>query len=154
MMAESDIPTRDEMNARLEAVEARIETRFVRIDDKLDRMADQLGTFQSLVIDRAKQLEGAIEAVKRENVSTRITIIVTVVGAVIAGLAALWATQSNLLQAFQTGLTVRLQPITTSIATPGPAAGRDGGEMRPDASSDGGRRTDQVPTPSGESLPR
>lgn len=108
-MAEPDHPTREEMNAKLEATEARLEVRFVQIDGKLDRLVDKLGGLSGLLGD-----------VRDETKRTRITIVVTVVGAVVAGLAALYTSQSNLLQAFQTGLTVQsgqsVAPDTSTVS--------------------------------------
>ena len=49
-------------------------------------------------------IEKELVDVRSDNKTTRITIIVAVVGSIIAGLAALWVTQSNMLASFAAGL--------------------------------------------------
>lgn len=104
-------PSREEIDAKLEATEARSEARFAQLtgtldvrfaslDNKLDRLVDTVGRL-SAGVDEAKK-EG-----RADNKTTRWTIIVVVVASVIAGLAALWSTQANLLAAFQAGLAVK-----------------------------------------------
>jgi hypothetical protein len=91
-----DMPTDQELvDAKLATVEARSETRFVELNGKLDRIVDSIGGL-------AKE----IGTVKADNRFTRLTITVAIVGSVIAGIAALWVTQANLLAAFQTGLSL------------------------------------------------
>jgi hypothetical protein len=97
--------TREEIDAKLATVEARTETRFVELSGKLDR-----------VVDSISSLRGEVGAVRTDNKFTRLTIIVAVVGSVIAGLAALWVTQSNMLASFSAGIalhdTPKLPPST------------------------------------------
>lgn len=101
-MAES--PSRDEISARLEAAEARTETRianltgsidarFLGMDHKLDKIADAVTALTDTVI-----------GVKSDNKYTRWTIVVVVVASILAGLAALWTTQGNMLASFSAGL--------------------------------------------------
>lgn len=60
-------PTREEYNAKLEAVEARLETKLVGIDGKLDRLADQLAgvaasaTEAKTAAERARDVAGNIK---------------------------------------------------------------------------------------------
>ncbi len=107
----TDQVSREEINARLEAAEARTEARFAQLtgtldvrfanlDSKIDRLVDLVGRL-STGVDEAKN-EG-----RADNKTTRWTIIIVVVASVIAGLAALWTTQANLLAAFQAGLAVK-----------------------------------------------
>lgn len=86
-------PTREEFTARLETVEARAETRFVELSGKMDRIVDALQTVRT-----------ELATVKADNKFTRLTIIIAVIGSAIAGIAALWVTQGNLLAAFVAGL--------------------------------------------------
>jgi hypothetical protein len=95
-------PSREEIDAKLATVEARAETRFVELSGKLDRIAEALAA----VRDDTK-------AVRSDNRFTRWTILGIAVASLLAGIAALWTTQANLLAAFQTGLTIR-----TSTAVP------------------------------------
>jgi hypothetical protein len=103
-------PSREEVEARLEAAEARtearfaqltgtLEVRFASLDNKLDRLADTVG-----------QLTSAVQKVEADNKFTRWTIITVVVASVLAGLAAIWITQGNMLAAFQASLTVKALP--------------------------------------------
>jgi hypothetical protein len=85
--------SREEMDAKFDAAEARSETRFVELSGKLDRVVDSISSLRNEVV-----------AVRADNKFTRLTIIVAVVGSVIAGLAALWVTQSNMLASFTAGI--------------------------------------------------
>jgi hypothetical protein len=98
-------PSRDEIAAKLEAAEARtearianlsgsIDVRFVTMDHKLDKIVDSLGGLAS-----------KIDGVKADNKFTRWTIVGIFVGATVAALAALYATQANMLASFSAGLT-------------------------------------------------
>jgi hypothetical protein len=86
-------PTREEIDAKLAVVEARTETRFVELTGKLDRVADSIATL-------AHSVSNVRSEVKHESNLTRWTI----VGLVIAALAALWVTQSNMLASFTAGI--------------------------------------------------
>ena len=109
-MAEPDHPTREEMNAKLEATEARLEVRFAQIDGKLDLLVDK---FQYVAVN--------LERTRTEVRASRTIIVVAVVGSVLTAIAVLYTAQTGLLQAFQTGLTVQSgQSVApdTSAASP------------------------------------
>ena len=128
-----DAPSRDEVAARLEAAEARTETRITQLaavveakhattDHKIDALASKVDAL-------AGGLAKAIQEVKDDNQHTRRAIWEVGVGAVLAVLAlvaALWIAglgiQSNLLAAFQAGVSVRSlqQPATPAGATNAP----------------------------------
>lgn len=93
-------PTREEIDAKLAAVEARTETRFTELSGKIDRVADAVTRLTS---DVTKELH----EVKADNKRTRETIVVTAILGVVAAIAALWVTQANLLAAFTAGLTAK-----------------------------------------------
>jgi hypothetical protein len=109
-------PTREEIDAKLAAVEARTETRFTELNGKIDRLADSISVLRSDIAD-----------VKADNRYTRWTIIVTVIASALAAIAALWITQANLLAAFSAGIAVRAETRESSPSTPPRPA------MRPDA---------------------
>ena len=109
-----DTPTRDEIGSKLEAAEARTETRFAhlvgtidvrfaQLDHKIDRLIDNTASVASLAGD----LKREVRELKADNKTTRNLIVVTVIASVLAGLAALWVTQANLLSTFQLVLAVK-----------------------------------------------
>lgn len=120
-----DAPSRDEIAAKLEAAEARTEARisqlsgnldgrfasldvrfasldvrFASLDHKIDSLADMV-TNLTMAVKESRQ-----EA-RAENSLTRKTIIAVSAGGILAGLAALWTTQANLLASFQAGLALQ-----------------------------------------------
>lgn len=101
----SDTPTHRELDALLAAAEARADARFVLVDAKLDRVADLLTGANSLLTGENGVI-AELKAVKADNRNTRWTILAISAGSVLAGLAALWTTQANLLAAFQASLAV------------------------------------------------
>jgi hypothetical protein len=109
-------PTREEIDAKLAAVEARTETRFTELNGKIDRLADSISVLRSDIAD-----------VKADNRYTRWTIIVTVIASALAAIAALWVTQANLLAAFSAGITLRTETRESPPTTPPRPA------LRPDA---------------------
>jgi hypothetical protein len=110
-------PTREEIDAKLAAVEARTETRFTELNGKIvDRLADSISVLRSDIAD-----------VKADNRYTRWTIIVTVIASALAAIAALWVTQANLLAAFSAGIAVRTETRESLPTTPPRPA------LRPDA---------------------
>lgn len=118
-------PTREEIDAKLAVIEARTETRFVELSGKIDRVIDTINRsnidFVKINGDaRAdmKELRVEMQDVKRDNKSTRTTIIATIIAAVIAGLGALWVTQSNLLASFQAGLAIHESAIPQTSWAP------------------------------------
>ena len=108
LMAE---PSREEIAAKLEAAEARTEARFAQLTGTLDVRFANLDTKIDRLVNSVGQLSAVVDEAKKEgradNKTTRWTIIVVVVASVLAGLAALWTTQANLLAAFQAGLAVK-----------------------------------------------
>jgi hypothetical protein len=110
--------TREEIDAKLAAVEARSETRFVELSGKVDRVLDAVDQANMSYIRSSRELRDEIQAVKSDNKFTRTTIIVTVIASLLAGLAALWVTQSNMLASFQAGISLH----DSSAAPPAPPA--------------------------------
>lgn len=102
--------TREEIDAKLATVEARTETRFVELSGKIDRVMDSISAVGSHVSDEIGFVKGELAAVKSDNKWTRWTIIIALVTSLIAGIGALWVTQSNLLAAFQVGISMRQEP--------------------------------------------
>jgi|ERR1700722_13703098 len=93
--------TREEIDAKLELVEAKTQTRFVELSAKLDRVLESNNANSAMVTKELSRVHTEIKEaraeVRRDNNFTRWTI----AGIVVASLAALWLTQSNLLSAFQ-----------------------------------------------------
>ena len=69
-------PTREEIDAKLAAVEARIETRLVGIDGKLDRIVDQIGVMNDGVKEAKDTSVRALEAVNSMKWHTLATVLV------------------------------------------------------------------------------
>lgn len=90
--------TREEIDAKIEAVESRIETRIAEISGDIKLMNANVTAMAAKVDESSK-----------EQRSTRTTIIITAIGVVIALAAAVWQMQTGLLEAFQTGLSVPRQ---------------------------------------------
>lgn len=93
-------PTREEIDAKLATVEARTETRFVELSGKIDRVADSISVL-------ANSVSTVRTEVKHESSLTRWTM----AGLVIAGIAALWLTQNNMLASFMAGIAVHDAPV-------------------------------------------
>jgi hypothetical protein len=116
----ADPPTREEFDAKLATVEARAETRFTELSGKIDRIADSISSFSSTVKGELIDLRAEMRAVKSDNKFTRVSIIIAVVAAVLAGLGALWVTNTLILTSFQSGIalhdaqTTSPHPPTTS----------------------------------------
>jgi hypothetical protein len=107
---------------KLEAVEARPETRFVELSSKIDRVADSMNSVASRVIDSMNSVASELRIIKSDNTYTRWTIIVTVVGAVLAALGVIWVTQANMLASFQAGIALRTETKEApSVPSPPPA---------------------------------
>jgi hypothetical protein len=123
-----DAMNREEIEAKLEAVEARTETRFVELSGKIDRLgeiltgdhgvlaqmaglrADTFAQMASLRADTFAQMASLktdtlaqMIALKADNKTTRWTVVVTVVTSVLAAAALVMSVQANLLSAFQAG---------------------------------------------------
>jgi hypothetical protein len=95
---------REEVIARLEAVEARGETRFVELGGKLDYLTDVLvgdhGFFAQMNV-----LKADMTSLKADNKTTRWTIVITLITSIMAASALIVSVQANLLSAFQAGQT-------------------------------------------------
>jgi hypothetical protein len=100
-------PTREEIDAKIAAVDARVETRFMELSGKIDRLADAVTRANADSIKASDGLRLEMQSVKADNRFSRIAIITAVVGSVLAGLAAMWVTQGNMLASFQAGLASR-----------------------------------------------
>jgi hypothetical protein len=124
--------TREEIDAKLAAVEARTETRFTELSGKIDRLADSIAALGSTIRIELESVKSEIANVKSEiasvkseivylrsdNKYTRWTIVVTVVASALAAIAALWITQANLLAAFSAGIAVRTETRDAPLTTP------------------------------------
>lgn len=110
--------TRDEINAKLENVELRAENRFVELSGKIDRIVDSIAALNGAVTNELEDVKRELVIVKADNKFSRLTIIIAIVGSVLAGLAALYVTQANLLAAFQTGLSLRIEQPSSVVPTP------------------------------------
>jgi hypothetical protein len=97
-------PTREEIDAKLATVEARTETRFTELSGKIDRVIDAVGRANSDFVRVSGEIRTEIQTVKSDNKFTRTTIVVAIIASILAGLAALWVTQSNMLASFQAGI--------------------------------------------------
>ena len=89
-----------QLSGTLDVRFAALDVRFAALDSKIDRLVDAVGRLSSEVIEAKR--EG-----RADNRATRWTIIGVALASVLAGLAALWTTQANLLASFQAGLTVK-----------------------------------------------
>ena len=96
----------EEIDLKLAVVEARTETRFVELSGKIDRMIDAVDRSNSDHLRTANEAKDELRTVNqnitKEGKATRNVII----GAIIAALAALLATQATLIVAFQTGISL------------------------------------------------
>lgn len=119
----TDTPSRGEIDAKLQAAEARTETRFVemradmdvrfgRMEARIDRLVDVAEGWAREMRETRQAVEAESKAtrekVEAENRSTRTNLWVTAVGATIAVVLGMYsihslnlATQANLLSAFQ-----------------------------------------------------
>lgn len=105
----TDTYSKTEVDAKLALAAERTGRATDRVEGKLDRVLESLiGLKESVHTD--------LTAVKADNRNTRNTISAVFIGTVIAALAALWATQANLLAAFQSGLTAH--PAVEAAAAP------------------------------------
>ncbi|HYZ41191.1 MAG TPA: hypothetical protein VE687_11285 [Stellaceae bacterium] len=104
-------PSREEIDAKLEAAETRTEARFAQLagtldlrfanlDYKVDRLADSIVRLSTEVTESRR--EG-----RAESRTTRITMIVTAIASVLAIVGILLSSQANLLSAFQAGLSAK-----------------------------------------------
>lgn len=105
--AMTDQPSRQEIDARLEAAEARTEARFAQLTGTLDVRFANLDNKIDRLVDSVGHLSVEVSSVRTDNRATRWTIVAIVVASVLAGLAAIWITQGNMLAAFQASLAVK-----------------------------------------------
>ena len=119
-----DTMTRDEITARLEAVEARGETRFVELGGKLDYLSDvligdhgffaqinalktdsfaQINALRADSLAQANALKAEMTSLKADNKTTRWTVVITLITSIMAASALILSVQANLLSAFQAG---------------------------------------------------
>ncbi|MGR4866432.1 hypothetical protein [Caulobacter sp. LARHSG274] len=98
--------TREEMDARLEAAEARSETRFVELNSKLDRLGEILTGDQGFIA----QMNALKAENKADNKATRWTVVITMITSILAAAALVMSVQANLLSAFQAGQAVGASP--------------------------------------------
>jgi len=118
-------PTREEIDAKLQAAEARTEARFVAIDGKLDRLGDRIESqFERFTEqtgirfdDFTKRADGLLKRVndveklvidKSGEISTEIKsnrkwILWSVAALIFAALAAIWTTNNLVISAFTLG---------------------------------------------------
>lgn len=109
--------SREEMNAKLEAVESRLDAKLAGISADIRVLASAVGDIKGEI----GNLRNDVQEVKADNKNTRTTIIITIIGSILAAGAALWSTQSNLLAAFQSGIELRqstAQPLERSEQPP------------------------------------
>lgn len=92
----SDHPTHRELDAKLEAVEARAQTHFAELRNDIKNLTSAITGEHGVVAQ--------MRDIKADNKNTRVTIAITVIGATLAALAALWTTQGSLLSAMQANL--------------------------------------------------
>jgi hypothetical protein len=90
-----DNMTREEIEARLETVEARTETRFVELSGKIDRLGEILAGDHGVIAQ--------VNSLKVDNKATRWTVVITLITSVLATAALVMNVQANLLAAFQAG---------------------------------------------------
>jgi len=86
--------------ARFSKLRGTLDLRFANLDNKIDQLAETVPRLASDVV------AGRAEIVA-ENKTTRWTIVAVVVASVLAGIAAIWITQGNMLAAFQASLAVK-----------------------------------------------
>jgi hypothetical protein len=97
--------TREEIEAKLEAVEARTETRFVELSGKIDRLGEILTGERGVLVEMALRMDtfAQMTALKADNRTTRWTVAVTMITSVLAAAALVLSVQANLLSTFQAG---------------------------------------------------
>lgn len=111
-------PTREEIDAKLVAAEARAETRFIELSGKIDRLTDLVTTSVGQLTGEVGRVRSEMRDVKDDNKNTRWTIVITVIVTILAALAALWTTQGNLISAFNAGLAVKSEPPSSPTKNP------------------------------------
>lgn len=118
-------PTREEIDAKLAAVEARLETKLVGIDGKLDRLADQITMSSSSVTSKletvAEQTKDARDSARQaQSAASGIKwhIIYTAIG-VIAIIVAMWGIWTQGIE-MVTGLVGAVPDVPAEVIQKGP----------------------------------
>lgn len=99
-MAESDYATRELIDAKLQAAEARTETRITQLSGSLDLKVNHLENKIDQLVTAVNASTASFHDVKKDNTFTRWTIIAIV----IAGAAAMYAAQANYIASFAAGI--------------------------------------------------
>jgi hypothetical protein len=109
-------PTREEIDAKLAAAEARTETRFVELSGKMERIIDAVDRSNAESLRRATETKDELRTVNqnltKEGQDTRRVIIGGIIASVLTAVPLIWATQANLLAAFQSGISLHEGHIT------------------------------------------
>jgi hypothetical protein len=107
--------SREEMEAKLEAAEARTEARFAQISGTIDVRF-------SSIENKLDRLTEVVNESMTETKSAKVTVVVTTIASILAAigiiLAVLLTSQSNLLSAFQAGLAVKVFQSQPSASKP------------------------------------
>lgn len=110
---------REELHLHLALNEARQETKFVTLIGEVKQITTAVGGLQI-----------SVRELQEDNKNTRLTIWVTAIGSVLAIVGVLLAAQSNMLSAFQTGLTV-VSTVSPPSAAPAPQSPQGTGAGKP-----------------------
>lgn len=112
--------TQELVDAKLQAVEARLDTKLTAMDGKLERFLDKATSLNEQLAGEVLRMREDVKEIKTDNKSTRTTTIVTGIGSVLAIAAliiGLWAAgisvQQTLISAFQAGQQVAPATPTT-----------------------------------------
>lgn len=100
--------TRDEMEARFaardarsDAYEARNETKFQELRSDIQHLASEFRDFKTEVRGELREVRAEV---RLDNRNTRATVILTLIASLLAFAGAMWTAQANLFAAFQAGL--------------------------------------------------
>jgi hypothetical protein len=113
----SDV-TREEINAKLEAVEARVEARYVALEGKIDRIGDQianavivLGAKSDQSTEAARRAEDKAETAGKSASGTRWTVVGTAIAllAILLGILSVWQDGLSMV-----GTLLSAKPVATS----------------------------------------
>lgn len=118
--------TRHELDAKLEAIEARMDGRVASIEGKIDAFLAAQAVRDAAQVERNQGFDRAIGEIKSGISSMKTTVIVTAISAVLAivfGIVTFNATlSSNMLAAFQAGkaeaVTARPSPTESAVDLP------------------------------------
>ena len=99
--AMSESPTRPELDAKLEAIEARLETKVTRIEGKLD-----------LLVETSNQVRTDARSLKLWIAGSIVTVIIAAVSTVIGVYGANASLIQSVIAAFESGRSIGQQQIT------------------------------------------